>query len=238
MKGLPLAFVLVFTQAIAGPAAQAQLALPAAFETTAAGTQPRTRPPRRLVRGDVSAHVGWYTVNKHRFDSYNDWLGDSVFGSLGAGWYWTDHVKTDFQFGASSEVRLYTNSAILVAGRQWFVPSEYKFSTQRVSLGQIYQFGRNEWFHPYAGGGLDVVWERTWREDQQVHDYDPVTRQSILVRNRLTYPSETDVEARAFGSAGFKGYLSRRAFFLLDGRVTFARRVDEVILRIGFGADF
>ena len=204
----------------------------------AGAAQPLPAGPGRLARGDASGQIGWYTVHKGNFDSYNDWLGDSFYASAGAGWYWTDHLKTEVHYGGSSEVRLYTSVPLVIGGTQIFAPSRYAFSTRRVSLGQVYQFGRNEWFHPYLGGGLDVVWERTKREDEHVTFYDPVTRQSRLLQERRTHPPRTDAHARAFWNAGLKAYLSRRAFFVLEGRMTFTTRPEEVIFRLGFGADF
>jgi opacity protein-like surface antigen len=241
MKGfsLLLAVALLHTGA-AGAAARQPSATDHADAGASAGgmTQPPPTGPGRLARGDASGQIGWYTVHKGDYDSYNDWLGDSFYAGIGAGWYWTDHLKTEVQYGGSSEVRLYTSVPIVISGTQIFASSRYTFRTRRVTLGQVYQFGRNEWFHPYLGGGLDVVWERTTREDEHVTFFDPLTRQSRLLQERRTHPPGTDADARAFWNAGLKAYLSRRAFFVLEGRMTFTARPEEVIFRLGFGADF
>lgn len=207
------------------------------FELPGGTTQPAV-PHRRLARGDVSGILGWFTANRDEFDSSNDWVGDSVFGGASFGWYWTDHLKTEVQFGRTSEVRLYTATPLQIGNTRIFAPSTYTFSTRRLTLGQLYQFGRNEWFHPYAGGGVDVVWDRQQRSDEYVYYFDPVTRQGQVLRERAERGATTDIDPRAFLSAGFKAYMSRRSFFLLDSRLTFADRPEEVLVRIGFGVDF
>lgn len=240
MKGFPLVLGAV-TIALAGAqrTAAQEVAAPAVPDSEISVASARQADPhRRLARGDVTGVLGWFNLNKSELDSHNDWLGRSVFGGAGAGWYWTDHLKAALEFGATSHVEIYTATPVRIAGTQVFLPTSFTFTTRRVTLGQLYQFGRNEWFHPFAGGGLDVVWERTKRVDEYGYYFDPVLRQSQLVRDRVDHQETTDVEPRAFLSSGFKAYLSRRAFFLLDGRVTFARRPEEILIRIGFGSDF
>jgi hypothetical protein len=194
--------------------------------------------PPRLLRGDVSGTLGWFNVNKSHIDTYDDWRNRSLFGGLGMGWYWTNHLKTDVEVGATTKIRVYAPTSIDIGGPRTLVPSTYHFGTRRVRVSQYYQFRDNQWFHPFLGMGVDIVNERVERHDEPLYIYDPVTRQSRLLRDRREYSDRTETRAFASASAGFKAYLSPRGFFLMDLRTTFDSRAEEVLLRFGFGVDF
>ena len=196
-------------------------------------------PSRRLMRGDVSGTIGWSSVNRSELGSYNDWHSQAIFG-LGGGWYWTNHLVTRGEFAGTTEATIYAPVSIAVAPHHIVhVTARQKFATKRVALLQHYQFRRNEWVHPYAGGGVEAVWERTEREEDPAFIYDPVTRQNTLSRPRIDYPVRTDVRPRGVLNAGVKAYLSRKAFASTELRVSLGRgRTEDVQWRFGFGADF
>jgi hypothetical protein len=196
-------------------------------------------PPPRLMRGDVSGTLGWVGINKSDFRSYNNW--HSQFGvGAGAGWYWTDHHKTQVEFGATTATSVYSSQPILVAPQQQtFVTMVRKYESQRVSLTQLYQFRRNQWVHPFLGGGLDIVREQSAQRDDPAYWYDPITRQSRLVREQLQHGKRSDVSAHAVLTAGVKAYFSRNVFGLTDLRVGVgSKRAQDVQWRFGLGADF
>ena len=138
--------------------------------------------PPRLMRGDISGTVGWVSLNKSDVRSYNDW--HSQFGvSGGAGWYWTDHHKTQVEVAATTAATVYSSQQIVVAPQQQtFLTTVRNYESQRVSLTQLYQFRRNEWVHPFLGAGLDIVREQSSRRDDPAYWYDPISRQSRLAR--------------------------------------------------------
>src|SRR3712207_243729 len=95
---------------LAAASASANPDTPSRAATQAA---PRPAPPSPLVRADVSGTLGMATVHVTRatfFDESNDWIVQSLYGAVGAGWYWTDHHKTEVQFGGNTGVRLYTGT--------------------------------------------------------------------------------------------------------------------------------
>ena len=192
----------------------------------------------RLVRADASGTLGWFNAHKTIRDPYNDWYSDSLIAEAGFGWYWTDHWKTEVSTAASTAAESFGTTLIAASSPQLYLPSRLTFSTRRVSVTQHYQFGDNEWFHPYLAAGLDGVWQRTGRRDEPVYQYDAVTRQSRLVREALDHPLHTRAALFGAGAAGFKTYFARRAFFRSELRVMFTDRVEEVVLRFGFGVDF
>jgi hypothetical protein len=193
--------------------------------------------PGSLVRGDVSGTIGWVSVNKGELDSYEDWhsivSGDGAFG-----WYWTDHLRTEVYAGATRKFDVYTAGPVTPGGVVLASPSEHTFASRRVGIRQQYQFGRNQWFHPSVGAGFEVLVERSSRLDVAVYAFDPVTRQSRFVRGAVEHPERTAVEVHALLSTGFKAYMHERVYFLMDGRVTFTDRPEQVTLGFGLGVDF
>lgn len=198
------------------------------------------QPPSPLSRADVTATLGWFNAEKgdiHDVRSYNDWYNRSLHAGFGAGWYWTDNLKTEVDFGATTKGRIYTSQRVLVDNRETYTNSQYFFSTRKIAVGQVYQFYRNQFFHPHLAAGVDVTWEKIREESDGIYVFDPVNR----VSRRETPPftrRDTDVIARPYAAAGFKAYMSPRAFFRSDLRVTVRGGIDEVLLRFGFGVDF
>ena len=192
----------------------------------------------RLPRADFSGTLGWFSANQSEIASYDQWANRSLIGEVGAGKYWTPHWKTEVLVGASTETDVYGSHSIVIDGQPFYSPSNFTFSTRRLAVTQQYQFGNNQWFHPYLGVGIDGVWEHSARRDQAIYAYDQVGRRSVLVRPERDYPAHTDARAVPAAAAGFKSYITPHAFFRGDLRVTFSRRPDEVVLRFGFGVDF
>jgi len=195
--------------------------------------------PPRLMRGDISGTVSWVTINKSDVRSYNDW--HSQFGvSGGAGWYWTDHHKTQVEFAATTAASVYSSEPFVVGPQQQtFVTTVRSFESQRVSLTQLYQFRRNEWVHPFLGAGLDIVREQSSATDDPIFWYDPIVRQSRLARDSVRYGTQSEIAARAVLTAGVKAYFSRKVFALTDLRVAVSsHRAEDTQWRFGLGADF
>jgi hypothetical protein len=192
-----------------------------------------------LMRGDVSGTVGWVVIEKGDHRSYNDWHSQFAAGA-GAGWYWTDHHKTQVDFTSTTAATVYSSEPIIfTVQQQTFVASAMKYRSQRLSLTQLYQFRRNEWAHPFLGVGLDIVREESSRRDEPVYWYDPITRQSRLAQERVQHGRRSEVMGRGVLTAGVKAYFSRKVFGLTDLRVGIGRhRVEDVQWRFGLGADF
>jgi hypothetical protein len=215
-----------FSQVIAAAGLMACVWSPASAQT-----QP-------IPRRDVSATIGWLDAKAEDagFLSYNRWES-SLYGSAGAGWYWTDHLKTEVDFGAGTKGDVYLSSPLVING----VPGqsiERQFSRRILGLSQQYQFFRNAWFHPYLAAGANLTWERRTDRFSPLFVYDQGTRTSRQVLPERFEGPRTEFDVRPFVGAGFKTYMTRRAFFRSDLRVGFKNGVDETLLRFGFGADF
>jgi opacity protein-like surface antigen len=190
-----------------------------------------------LMRGDVSGTLGWLAAATGDYDYYDHWYS-SFLGELGAGWYWSNHAKLEISGGATKERTVYGSVTFVQNGLQHYGASRQRFSTRRLSIAQLYQMGDNQWFHPYVGAGVDVVWERTSRRDEAMFSYDIAARQNRLLRNPVEFPASTESTVVPAVSAGFKAYLTPRGFFRSDLRVSFSSGPNDVSLRFGFGVDF
>jgi hypothetical protein len=206
------------------------VAIPAIFVAPAAAQPP--------VRPDLSASIGWLNVNKSTPVNSNDWYNRGVQGAAAFGWYWTPHLKTEIEPSASTRVNFNDAHEEIVNGQRAYVLSEFGFSTRRIALSQQYQFGENAWFHPHLAAGLDFNWETTARNDRSIYFLDPLPRQAPIVPQNIHYPTQTDLHVRPLVGAGFKAYVTPRAFLRSDVRLLFSDRLEEALLRFGFGVDF
>lgn len=191
------------------------------------------------TRADVHFVLGWQNLNKDQpQDSTNDWVNAIAFGGAGAGWYWTDHAKTQIDVGGGTKGRQYRYRQFTLNGLQTYESSRLSVRKTSLAISQQYQFFRNAWFHPHVGAGIDLARETTTEEYQPVYVFDNALRTSRqIIPGRREGPDHR-LLARPFVETGFKGYMSRRAFFTADSRVMFGRGIDEVLFRFGFGVDF
>ena len=192
----------------------------------------------KIPRGDASASIGWLGAKAEDsgYRTYNQWES-SLFGAVGAGWLWTDNLKTEVDFGGGTSGDVYLTSPVTING----VPVqqiERRFSRRILGVGQQFQFFRNAWFHPHLGVGANLTWESRTDRFPPVFVYDPVTRTSRQVNADRVEGPTIDFDVRPFVTAGFKAYMTRRAFFRSDLRVGFRDGIDETLWRFGFGGDF
>jgi hypothetical protein len=197
------------------------------------------------ARADFHAVVGWQNLRApgdgdelDTFGSNNNWANGIFFGGAGAGWYWTEHLKTQLDFGGGTRGRHYRSRQFTINGQPPNETSRVAIQKQSLAVSQQYQFFRNQWFHPHVGAGLDIARETTREEYQPVFAYDPVARTSRQISGfRVEGPHDRAV-VRPFAEIGFKAYMSRRAFFTGDSRIMVRGGIEEVLFRVGFGVDF
>ena len=187
----------------------------------------------KITQADVAGSIGWLNVDKSGLSnnqSSNDWYNRSAYGGASAGWYWTDHLKSEVEAGVSSRASLLVYGVDFVNGSPITHYSRYSFGTTRLGVSQQYQFLRNAWVHPFVGAGIDVIWEQMDRTDE----FYPLQGG----RGGGTFPRQTDVLTRPFLTLGLKGYFSSRAFVRTDVKLLFDNSVDEALFRFGLGVDF
>ena len=203
-----------------------------------AGAQEPSRAP--LTRADTHFVIGWQNLNKEQPgpEAFNNWVNGIFYGGAGAGWYWTDHLKTQVDFGAGTEGKQYRYEPIVANGQTTASSLRFHVRQQSVAVSQQYQFFRNQWFHPHVGAGVDIARETTKEEYSAIFIFDSVTRSSRQLAPPRNEGPEHRTIARPFAEVGFKAYMTRRAFFTADSRLMYRKGLDEVLFRLGFGIDF
>ena len=218
------------------------LATAAALLVSGAAAAQTGVPAAAAPRADFHAVIGWQNLRQDRgddsFDTFNNWSNGIFYGGAGAGWYLTEHLKTQVDVGAGTLGRSYRYRQLTINGVTTSESSRVAIRQQSVAVSQQYQFFRNQWFHPHVGAGVDIARETKREEFQPVFVFDPVTRISRQVSAARAEGPSHDTIVRPFGEVGFKAYMTRRAFFTGDTRLMFRGGIDEVLFRIGFGVDF
>ena len=193
-------------------------------------------------RGDVAASLGWLHIDTQVGRAGNRTpRGNTIYGGVVAGWYWTEHLKTEIEAGGGGEGEGYGNDVLIRNGR--IVSRFHRGTVQRRSIGiaQQYQFGHNAWFHPHIAAGATLAFDtRTDYYDAIVDFFDPTNPGGGVIEPARTEGPLRTTKIRPHVGAGFKAYVSPRAFFRADVRVggITSHGVDDVLARIGFGIDF
>src|SRR5262245_38373047 len=188
-----------------------------------------------LPRFDVAVSIGWFIGRASSAPVYaSSWYNDSASRALTAGLYWTEHLKTavEAQWSGDGEVYGSYTAGATTAGAIRSASS--RLWTRGVLVEQQYQFGHNARVHPYLAAGAGMHW--TNRETTLGPLYGP---RGVIVDYGHTMPSATIHTPLLRIGAGFKGYVSERAFFRGDFRMAFDNvATNHVSLTAGFGVDF
>jgi hypothetical protein len=200
-----------------------------------AGAAAQTGPPE-LPDNDTIISIGWAGAEHHTRDQRR-WHGSLLAGAR-VGHYWTDHLKTEVEAGWSAPRTDQIYETIERSGAYTFAISDYRSHDLRVGVAQLYQFGRNQWVHPYIGIGADLV-RRSAAIDRQLQS------RTVFLQNRSTtvdIPAGTARETSTFAQAvlktGVKMYVSEKAFFDTELKLGLRQGVDHLVWKFGVGVDF
>src|SRR6185503_7096588 len=91
----------------------------------------------------------------------------------------------------------------------------HRFHDTKLSIGQVYQFGRNATFHPFVTGGVE------WDRQLEIIEHYAYTGSSPASRSEST---ERRLKTSPFAGVGFKAYFASRAFFRAEARLLADRR--------------
>ena len=183
--------------------------------------------------------IAWQAADARSTDMLDrdDWQ-HSLFGGVSGGVYWTPHLKSELDFGVSTTDESYLGRQLIVGRSVTFQTSRLEFSRRTLGISQHYQFFENAWFHPHAGAGLHLTWERRTEHILPAHAFDPATGRSTIVDPGRIDGPETTLTLRPFVAGGFKAYMTPRWFFRADSRFAFRRGFEEAHVRVGFGRDW
>jgi hypothetical protein len=192
-----------------------------------------------VIRGDAAGTIGWLAADSHSSGEFNhgNWI-NSLYGAGSAGWHWSDNLKTEVDFGAGTEARVFRPEQAVIDGHPTYYTVESRFSRRTLGVSQQYQFFHNVWFHPHVALGANFTWQRETDQPEPIYIYDAVTQQSRFLPRIRSDSTRTSLQVNPFLALGYKAYVSERAFFRNDLRIAFRSGIDETTLRIGLGFDF
>jgi hypothetical protein len=148
----------------------------------------------------------------------------------------TPHLKTEIHGGMTGEGRIYRIEELPLPGAPpVFRAQEHYFRSATIGAGVFYQFFDNQWFHPFAGGGIEFLRERDRVEVQP--PFGPVPGRVLPALPPPPSPQVT-YAARPFVATGFKWYVAERAFVRTGVQASFSNHgTTHVVWTAGIGAD-
>ncbi len=191
-----------------------------------------------VQRADLTAAVGTFSSRHPQGEPYDRW-GTSALATLAAGYYWTDHVKSEVEIGWTGDRHVYGSEPAGGPLPPYIrIYQEHIYRSTLVSVAQAWQGGSNAWFHPFVSAGIALDREQHVRERPS---------QIVATGTEISAPArqipaltvtETTVRARPFADVGFKVYATPRGFFRTDLTLGFNAGVRHARWTAGGGLDF
>ena len=192
-------------------------------------------------RWDVSGTAGLFTTHVDASDAggyVEDW-DNTVQGAVVFGRYLSRQLKLEIEASVTSRGEQYQSIPVTVPELPYpyFIYSEVRTSIRSLSGVAAWQFGNNEWVHPFVLAGVSADWddarvfvpEQSYRGDSRV-PATPVTDSRTEAR--------TTQHLRGVFGGGAKLYFTERAFVRTDGRLTWSPDRQTLTFRAGIGIDF
>ena len=203
---------------IAGSAEARQLAERSRIELAASAAVIEAKPDEI----SVPYYQSWYATGRYA-------------GSIA--YYWTRNLKTEYEYSWSHPGSRQMLDYVRIGGTSYPYYFEEFHQLQQHSLRMVYQFGHNQWVHPYLSAGAVMDMEH-------LRSHVPVTYQpragggTVLVHNE----SDSDRGYHRRGGlsvgGGAKFYMSPRSFFNLGASGTISKPARTISLIAGFGVEF
>jgi hypothetical protein len=200
-----------------------------------------------VARADFALFTGSFSADTAGLSGVGDgqpyderWTHMAIF-EASAGYYWTDHLKTEVEALWTTEGETYGTGGYVVPG----LPVGYIYHTSRYTarqfgIGQLWQFGRNAMFHPWIGGGVDFVHVARELDRPAQFVYGPPSggRPGVPVPIPAALVQSATHRALPFAALGFKAYFNERGFVRSDVKLNVTDEVQQVTWKIGVGVDF
>lgn len=171
----------------------------------------------------------------HHEDWFHAFQGGAVFGR-----YLSPHLKVEIEASATTRGTQFRSTQIDIPGSPYpyWITSEQRTSVRSLGAVVAWQFGDNEWVHPFleAGVSADVDSTHIHTPEQFFHG-DPRGGQPPRIAEARDERSTT-TRASAVVGGGAKVYFSERGFVRTDARVTVASDRQNLMFRGGVGFDF
>jgi hypothetical protein len=194
---------------------------------------------------DVAGTVGGLASHTPAADGdryVDDWF-HAVQAGLVVGRHLSRSVKIELEASGTGTGRQFVERLITVPGYPYPYPvgAESETSVRSVGAALTWQFGDNQWVHPFLRAGAAADFDRqivrTW--DQVFYPSDRVSGGvPTRVADQSIEGPTTTTAARLMVGGGAKFYVSPRAFVRTEGMASFGRSRQNVTLRLGLGIDF
>jgi hypothetical protein len=194
-----------------------------------------TLTPAAPSRWDTAAHVTWLGERLNRPTDWSQWY-DVGSGGADIGYYWTSHLKTEFDVSTSTRGETYSFEQLALPGSPspLFLQQSHEFRITTASAGVNAQFLENAWVHPFVGAGIELL-----RERERIETVPIPARPGAPIVPSPGPESRVRYAGRPFLAAGFKGYVSERVFIRSDLRTSWSSAgVTAIAWRNGIGFDF
>jgi opacity protein-like surface antigen len=186
---------------------------------------------------EVAATAGVVSASPGKNDTLygDDWYGEGRYaGSIA--YYWTRHLKTEFEHQWSGEGERYFQAFTPINGVPYSYGVQSFHQLQQSSLRMVWQFRDNAWVHPYVSAGAVLDIERQHYYTPPI--YQTSGRDPLLVRNSINSGHRTELRGGWTVGGGAKFYMTENAFFNTGLIGTFSRPSKTVSAIAGFGLDF
>ena len=196
-----------------------------------------TLSPASPSRWDAAAHVTWLGERMNQPADWNRWYGVASGGG-DLGYYWTPHLKVEFDIATSTKGESYSYETVTLPGAPFlsYLQRDHEFRVTSAAIGLNAQFFENAWFHPFIGAGLELR-----REREHVETIAPLVFTRDGRPTSIATEEETRIRygGRPFIATGFKGYVSERVFIRTDVRTSWSSHgLTAMAWRTGVGVDF
>lgn len=197
--------------------------------------QQPTPPPKWEANGSVGLVEARPGENQSGWDH---WYAQGRYAAA-IGYYWTPHLKTEFEYALSGEGARYVQEYVRVGSTFYPYSFESFHRLQQMSLRMSWQFRENAWVHPYLSAGFVVDAER--QNHYVPPQYlPPGSRSDELVRLQASLTAGNKVEWRSGVTVGggAKFYMSKNTFFNAAALATVSKPASTISLIAGVGIDF
>jgi opacity protein-like surface antigen len=189
-------------------------------------------------RWEASTSIALIEASPAKLDVpyYDSWYGRGRYAAA-IGHHWSKHLKTEYEYSWSGEASRYVQDVVNLGGVPYPYGREEFHQLQQHSLRMVYQFGDNQWVHPYVSAGfvMDVDRQRV----KVPITYQPSGRGGVIL---VHTPSDSGYRSETKGGVtyggGAKFFLTRNAFFNAGAIGTYTKPARTISLVAGFGIDF
>jgi hypothetical protein len=192
-----------------------------------------------LAANDVTFALGWSGAEHNIYDIHDSrrWHA-SLLAGISGGHYWTDYIKTEVDLSWANPRDREIYETLERQGGFTYALSNYRAHDVRLGVVQLFQFGRNDWVHPYVGLGVDMVRRQATLTRDRQSRVIYLQNRSVPIDISASSERKTTTFAEAVIKTGLKMYATERIFFNTELKLGARSDIDHVAWKFGVGFDF